>query len=60
MRTTTTRATAVEGIRSFRLESEKLRGEPLWRRRALDPDGEGVSPRFRGLVVDYTGRMVAR
>lgn len=60
MRSTVTRHTAYDGVRTFRLESERLRREPLWRRRALDPDGEGVSPRFRGLVVDMTGRLVTR
>ena len=32
--------------------------DPAWRRRALDPIGEGVSERFRYPVVDMTGRLV--
>lgn len=60
MRYQVIRATAIDGVRSFRLESERLRGVPMWRRRALDPEGEGVSPRFRSAGVDYTGRMIVR
>ena len=32
--------------------------EPTWRRRALDPTGSGVSPRFANTAKDLTGRAI--
>lgn len=45
---------------TFTLESERVRPVPMWRRRAIDPDAEGVSARFRFAAVDMTGRLVVR
>jgi hypothetical protein len=58
MRSVTIRATAVEGVRSFAVREE--RSIPAWRRRALFPETEGVSERFRGAAVDMTGRLIVR
>ena len=79
MRSTTTRATAVEGVRTFApdrcgqcgytySEADAPTAEdarhiaracaPVWRARALDPEGMGVSVRFRYPVIDLTGRIV--
>jgi hypothetical protein len=61
VRSQTIRATATAGVLTYPtdpLDSERIRGIPMWRLRYLYPELAGVSRRFQGMAVDMTGRLV--